>query len=257
MRSCALLAGVLLCAPLAGQTSAEKVQPWRGDIERYRLNYVVGGFTFDAQVTFQLSIRYRIFTNYPLYFAYSQRSFWDLYDWQHSTPFRESNHMPELFYRLTGGPNMILEYLQTGIEHESNGKSGPDSRSWNKITVATRIRIVDDLFYAEPRFWVPFFIAAENKDIRTFIGFGQVTGILYLFPDPENNRLEVTVRPGFDREFKSFTLVVNLMARPLTTLGFNVLGTNPFLLLQFWHGYGENLIEYNVRSSRFRIGFTF
>jgi len=235
----------------------EKVSPWKGDIERYRSNYVVGGFSFDAQIKFQLSIRYRIFTNYPLYFAYSQRSFWNLYDWANSTPFRESNYMPELFYRISGGSGMYLEYLQAGVEHESNGLSGTASRSWNKLIFASRVKVIGDLVYVEPRFWIPFAIAAENEDIRTYIGFGQLTAVLFLFPDPENNRLELMVRPGFKKEFTSVSFLVNLMLRPLTSLGLDMFGANPFLLLQVWHGYGESLLEYNVRSTRFRIGFTF
>ena len=248
---------LLVVAAYCTATGQEKKSPWRGDIERYRSNYVAGGFSFDAQIKFQLSIKYRILTNYPLYFAYSQRSFWDLYDWENSTPFRESNYIPELFYRISGGPGTFLEYVQAGVEHESNGLSGPSSRSWNKIIVASRVTVIGDLLYVEPRFWIPFAIATENKDIRTYIGFGQLTTVLYILPDPQNNRLEVTVRPGFDKEFKAVSFMVNLMVRPLTSLGFDMFGVNPFLLLQVWHGYGESLLEYNVRSTRFRVGFTF
>ena len=235
----------------------EQSPPWKGSIERYNANYVVGGFSFDAQIKFQISLRYRVFSNYPLYFAYSQRSFWDLYDWENSTPFRESNYMPEVFYRISGGSGTFLSYIQAGIEHESNGLSDASSRSWNKLAFSSRIRIAEDLVYLEPRFWIPFAVASENADIRTFIGFGQLKGVFYPFPDPDNNWLEVMVRPGFNKEFKAVSFMVNLMVRPLTSIGWDVFGANPFLMMQLWHGYGENLIEYNVRSTRFRIGFTF
>jgi phospholipase A1 len=246
----------LMCVPCRS-TAQESDAPWKGAFERYHDNYVVGGFNFDAQVKFQLSIRYRIFTNYPLYFSYSQKSFWDLYDWANSTPFKETNYNPELFYRITPGADGSLRFFQAGIEHESNGQKGPSSRSWNRLTVESRITIVEGVFALEPRFWVPFAVADENSDIRSYIGFGQVTSILFIFPDPSNNWVEITLRPGFENRIKDVALQVNIILRPLTSLGFDMFGINPALLLQFWNGYGENLLEYNVHSTRFRVGFTF
>ena len=95
---------------------------------------------------FQFSFKYRlvgenskfgdmISPSHGLYFAYTQRSLWDLQ--ADSSPFYDTSYMPELFFEwLASDDNnsagwVHLLGLQTGFRHESNGKAGTDSRSLN------------------------------------------------------------------------------------------------------------------------------
>jgi len=251
-----LITGCLVVVLTTGAVSQQDtLSPWKGTFERHRLNYVLAGFTLNEQIKFQISVRYRIFNALPLYFAYSQRSFWDLYDWDNSTPFRESNYMPELFYRIQGTHETFFEYLQLGLEHESNGRSGLESRSWNKIVAGGKAILIHNWVHVDVRYWVPFAIADENKDIRSFLGDAEIGYILFLFPDPANNHLEITMRAG-GSHLQTFTVVFDLMIKPLTSMGWDVFGANPYIMVQLWHGYGESLIDYNVKTTRFRVGFT-
>src|SRR3546814_4729474 len=70
-----------------------------------------------------------------IHFAYTQRMFWDLV--AKSSPFRNIDFMPELFYLA---PTMAFRSGvslggQGGFRHESNGRSGAGSRSLNTIYV--------------------------------------------------------------------------------------------------------------------------
>jgi hypothetical protein len=100
------------------------------------------------QSKFQFSFKYRLFnpkgylaekapwvTGFHL--GYTQRSVWDLKD--DSKPFEDTSYMPEVFYLL---PKIDLNLarisafgIQSGFQHESNGKGGTDSRSTNYLYV--------------------------------------------------------------------------------------------------------------------------
>ena len=61
-------------------------------------------------------------------FAYAQNSWWQIT--QDSAPFRESNYRPELY---VSAPVPFADELKIGAMHESNGKGGEESRSWNRL----------------------------------------------------------------------------------------------------------------------------
>ena len=71
-----------------------------------------------------------------LWFAYSQKSYWQVFNKDLSRPFRSTDFEPEAIYvyphqiALSGG----LNYRLSGAEvvHQSNGQSLPLSRSWNR-----------------------------------------------------------------------------------------------------------------------------
>jgi phospholipase A1 len=93
------------------------------------------------EMKFQVSLKAllgqpSIFRRGKLYAAYTSRSWWQSYNSERSSPFRETNHEPELFlvydtdYSLLGfrGSSVIM-----GASHQSNGQGGSLSRSWNRI----------------------------------------------------------------------------------------------------------------------------
>ena len=70
-----------------------------------------------------------------LFFGFTLQSYWQMYNSDISSPFRETNYQPEIFYGFindlkvgewTNRVNII------GIEHQSNGRTQPLSRSWNQ-----------------------------------------------------------------------------------------------------------------------------
>ena len=103
------------------------------------------------EAKFQVSLRSKIFEglllpNADLWFAYTQRSMWQVWNPQESSPFRSTDYQPEAIYtvpvagwlgRWPGG--FKWEMAQFGLAHQSNGQSGPNSRSWNRVYASASI----------------------------------------------------------------------------------------------------------------------
>ena len=94
-----------------------------------------------TEVKFQISIKKRLFDDLflkdlDLYFAYTQQSFWQLYDSENSKPFRESNYAPSLYlsYPLKAY-DLFFERVNFGYLHQSNGGDLEHSRSWDRIFI--------------------------------------------------------------------------------------------------------------------------
>lgn len=93
------------------------------------------------EVKFQISFKVLLWQdvlgrNMDLWIAYTQLSFWQVYNVADSSPFRETDYEPELLlnvrtdYRLLG---LRGRHLTVGLNHQSNGQSEPLSRSWNRV----------------------------------------------------------------------------------------------------------------------------
>lgn len=68
-----------------------------------------------------------------LYLTYTQKSFWDIY--AESSPFGDSNYNPGIgLGRYITKDNKLIGAGLIQIEHESNGRDGDDSRSWNRLS---------------------------------------------------------------------------------------------------------------------------
>jgi phospholipase A1 len=89
------------------------------------------------QISFKVLLWEKIFWDKgDLFFGYTQLSFWQLYDKKLSSPFRETNYEPEVFFKFDTDFNVLglrNRLITFGFNHESNGKSGALSRSWNRI----------------------------------------------------------------------------------------------------------------------------
>src|SRR3546814_1432332 len=68
--------------------------------------------------------------------GYTQSSRWQVYNGEISRPFRETNYEPEILlvfrnnYQLGGWKGRMAA---VGINHQSNGRADPLSRSWNRV----------------------------------------------------------------------------------------------------------------------------
>src|SRR5690606_29016214 len=122
-------------------TGNDLVSRFQSAISPYEPVYFDLGNEGGRNARFQVSLKYRLFTpDDPanpslvdsLYLGYTQTSLWDLSS--DSLPFVDTSFKPSLFWRRDevwrAADNMYLG-LATGVEHESNGKSGDESRSLN------------------------------------------------------------------------------------------------------------------------------
>ena len=93
----------------------------------------------NTEVKFQFSAKLKaieIKERFDLWIAYTQLSFFQMYNKSKSAPFRESNYEPEIMgvihtdYDLFG---LKGRFINIGLVHQSNGRQDPLSRSWNRI----------------------------------------------------------------------------------------------------------------------------
>lgn len=207
------------------------------------------------ELTFQLSFKLPLLINEDpsdraLFFAYTNRSWWQIAET--SGPFREVNHEPELFvrqYLQSQDQNASgLLGLDLGINHQSNGRAGGESRSWNRLIAGSAARYEDLVLAA--RIWHAFSLADDNPAMHRFLGYGEVRAIY---------------TPGWSsRGHASARNTYSLMWRPGTQKhSFEATWSrrwkrSQFLrwYAQYFNGYGESLIDFDQRIERFSIGFS-
>ncbi|NKF50745.1 phospholipase A [Shewanella sp. WXL01] len=204
------------------------------------------------QISFKFPLWYNMFgDNGHLFFAYSNQSYWQVYNKDVSSPFRETNHEPEMFmlfnndWEVAGLTNSFWGF---GMVHQSNGQSTTLSRSWNRIYGTMvfdkgpfalglkawwRIPEDDKEFDTDPR-------GDDNPDIGDYMGNFELTSIYgvgdHRFTMMLRNDLFGTQRGAVEVTW-SYPIVGNLR-----------------LYTQYFNGYGESLIDYNHHNQRIGIG---
>ena len=247
------LLAVLVGFPAFSQDPSETQK-----FSQHRDNYVVSGFTKEAEIEFQLSVKYRLFSVNRLYFGFTQRSFWDLWRFEESAPFRESNYAPEVFYEFCVGEGpSITRTVGVGLQHESNGKEGAISRSWNKIYIEPQLLLLNSAILIRPKLWVPFAIGDENADIRSYLGYGELRMDWVFREKEELLRFYVLLKKGASGGFKKSGVRLVLVGKPIRLITHKLEAVNPSLQLQHWNGYGESLESYDRPTKNFRVGITF
>ncbi|GGE66415.1 phospholipase [Streptosporangium jomthongense] len=210
------------------------------------------GYDYDLEkeeAKYQISFKVPLLTGMlddrtTLWFGYTQRSFWQVYNQDESAPFRETNYEPEIFLRHRADWNLgavSLTALKFGVNHQSNGQSEPRSRSWNRVMASAGFTHGRWLFVVEPWYRIPETSEDDNADIERYLGHGS---------------LNVVYKRAEDRTF-SLKLMNNLRSDNHTSLEFGYsfpIGDTIKGFFQYYNGYGESLIDYNRRIERFGLG---
>ncbi len=202
-----------------------------------------------SEIKFQLSIKIPLMHDLfrsgdGLYAAYTQKTFWQAYNKRISSPFRDTNYNPELFYRTPFSAQisaLSLHALAVGFEHESNGRADPLSRSWNRIYGVASSSVGDINLMLKLWWRIPEPAAKDNNpDILNYLGNSE----LYGYYKRDGHTFGVMFRPAWRGGFKS---AVQLdWSFPLFG---NVQG-----YVQWFNGYGESLIDYNHYNNTIGIG---
>ncbi|MFY1993205.1 phospholipase A [Achromobacter xylosoxidans] len=234
---------------------------FRSAISEYKPVYFDIGTRGQTTARFQISAKYRLFSpsgNRPatwgenFYLGYTQTSLWDLQG--DSMPFIDTTFNPSLFWL---SDNMWQSEsqswrlgLNTGVEHNSNGKAGDDSRSVNDAYIQPQFNYRFDggstLTFA-PKVKAYFGVASENSDYADYAGrvdwnlrWAQDNGAVVSAMYRQGDQRRRTTQLDF--------------AWPLQRTWLNM---NGYLHLQYFNGYGETLLGYNQRNeSQFRIGLS-
>jgi phospholipase A1 len=215
--------------------------PWNLDEASFQLSFkseLVSRHDFDEKFLGLKNVR--------LWFAYTQRSFWQLYTPRLSRPFRETDYEPEAILTFsTGNDGDGWKLLNLGAVHQSNGRALPQSRSWNRLYAQGGWEWGQ--FSALARAWwrVPEQADKDdNPDIQDYLGRGD----LQLRWNLENDKsvsalIRYAVKPG--RGFIETDWTSRKLLGPAR------------IYVQATSGYGESLIDYNFRQNTIGLGFAY
>ncbi|RBW51183.1 phospholipase A [Marinobacter sp. F3R11] len=203
----------------------------------------------NEEAKYQISFKVPLLTGLledrtTLWFGYTQRSFWQVYNQDESAPFRETNYEPEIFIRHQTNWNLgsaTLSGIKVGFNHQSNGQSEPRSRSWNRIMASAGFTRDRWLFVLEPWYRIPESSKDDNEDIESYLGHANYYAIYKLAED----------------RTLSLKLMNNLRSDNRTSVEFGYsfpIGDTVKGFFQYYNGYGESLIDYNHRIERFGLG---
>ena len=212
------------------------------------------------EVKFQFSLRTKVAQDVPLlggdvWVAFTQQAMWQVYSGADSKPFRNIDYQPEAIYVLPT-PQALRDlpfgwrwrYTQLGLAHQSNGQSGPLSRSWNRVYLGAGVERGDWSLTAKLNQRLNESTSSDdNPDLVRFRGRAEFqlnwshalhTASLLYRSTLKNTRfgavqLEWTY-PIFDDQPNGLRWFV-----------------------QGFSGYGETLTDYNFRQTSLGVGVTF
>ncbi|MDY6450638.1 phospholipase A [Acinetobacter faecalis] len=204
-----------------------------------------------TEMKYQLSLKTKAFENIfgnngDLWVGYTQSSRWQMYNSDESRPFRETNYEPEaslMFrtnYEMFGLNGRLLGLT---FNHQSNGRSDPWSRSWNRVMVNVGFERENFAMIVRP--WFRISENAEddnNPDIENYIGRGDLTAF-YRYKDQDFSlMLRHSLKGGDDsRGAAQFDWNFPISGRLRGKF-------------QLFHGYGESLIDYNHKATYVGLG---
>ncbi len=261
-----LLNLILLCSTVNGQIVSSDARAFDADSVRkeyndrpyfglYKDNYFIFGPSVGAEPTvrntnvkFQISFSQRLTRNtLPwntyLYLFYTQKCFWNILE--ESMPMTDLNFNPGIgLGKPIFAKDRFIGELKLMLEHESNGRSEENSRSWNKISLGVNI-MIDPHCIIHAKGWIPIVDGRHNKDLLDYYGIYQMGMSLRSSNNKFGFSTLFTKRRGWDL---NYNITVEASYRIKNT-------HNQYLFMQFYNGYGEGLLDYNKFHSQLRVGF--
>lgn len=203
-----------------------------------------------AELKYQLSLRVPLMNNLisgngDLWFGYTQQSHWQAFNSKMSSPFRETSYEPEIGLSFDTDFSVLglhHRMVSVGFAHQSNGRSEPLSRSWNRYWVSLDLQ--RDNFTLTLKSWyrVPESSATDNNPfIADYMG-----------------RAELRAAYKYGDQVYSI-LWRNSLRAPQHRSGLEMDWSFPFSrrikgLVQGFTGYGESMIDNDVYMRRVGVG---
>ncbi len=206
----------------------------------------------NTEAKFQLSFKTKFAENLfgdngDLWGGYTQSSRWQVYNGEESRPFRETNYEPEVMlvfrnnYSLGGWKGRMAG---VGINHQSNGRSDPLSRSWNRVIFTFGLDRENWALVLRPWWRVPDGNDDDNPDIEDYIGRGDAM----LTYSKGGHEFTVLARHSLRTGDKSHGALQLDWGFPIHR---SFRGH-----IQAFHGYGESLIDYNHKATYIGLGIS-
>lgn len=236
-----------------------------------------------SQAKFQISMKFSVLkpdlyifkrSYFPIYIGYTQKSLWNI--GQPSAPFEETNYNPELFldYQVnrTIYNRLKLRNITVGLfEHESNGMSEADSRSWNRQYIMCKFGLepeehlnltgsfIPDKMSFYVKLWIPSDYSDQDNylhsrgsddDFLDYAGRGEVSFSIRNFlwgGALKDHQLDIktpifhdTHKPSWQFEFR----------QQIPRMNFSI-------YFQYWYGHGESLLRFDQFGHRGFAGVSF
>jgi phospholipase A1 len=197
------------------------------------------------QISFKVPLWRNMF-NFPttMYLGYTQMSYWQTY--AHDPFFRSTDYEPELYLSTELNwhikENWRFNFVNLGVDHQSNGFGGDLERSWNRAYVSATASTNNWMITVKP--WIILHdntYTRQNPDMAKFLGYGRII-VAYkyynqVFSLDTQNFIESGGRRSGTTLSWSFPLTAYLKG-----------------YVQAFSGYGQSLIEYNHRTNSVGVG---
>jgi phospholipase A1 len=210
-----------------------------------------------VDVKLQISLRAKMaeglfLPDADLWFAYTGRSQWQLWNRADSAPFRSTDYQPEAIYVLPVPEQIGIlpagwrwRMVQLGLVHQSNGQTDPLSRSWNRVYLSggfgrgdfgLTVRAEDRLHDSSD----------DNPDIARYVGNAEVVAAWL---------------PGLATALLTWRVDMRNLNNGSLQFDwtFPVTRRQPGGLrwyVQLFTGYGESLLDYNHRQTSLGVGLS-
>ncbi len=219
----------------------------------YKDNYFIFGPSLNGanrtntNIKFQISIAQRLTKSVLpwgtyLYLFYSQKCFWNVLE--KSMPMTDLNFNPGIgLTKPLYVKDRFIGKLTFMIEHESNGRDSIQSRSWNKISLASNI-MIDKCLMVHGKAWIPIVDGENNRDILHYCGIYQMG--IQVFSKNQRFSGSVILTKRLGSAF-NYNTVIELSYRIFKR-------DNQYLFMQYYNGYGEGLLDYKQFHNQLRVG---
>lgn len=256
-----LILGIYLISPnlLAQTLTREEVKESIQEMPSfsiYQNNYFITGIPTNEkidsqnadskyQISFkQLVTRKALLWDTHLYVTYSQKAFWNIFEF--SSPFQEINFNPsaglqKIFYnkndRVSGKASLMLN-------HNSNGRDSIYSRSWNSLNFKYTLPLNTSILMSA-EVWAPFMYKDDNPDLFEYIG---VTKLSFSYAiKPDKLYFDISAQKGLNWDWKGSIK---------SSISYNLFNSkNQYVMLEWFAGHGESLVNYDKFTSMVRIGY--
>lgn len=211
----------------------------------------------NKELKFQISFKTKVINNLfnmkngnsgDLWVGYTQTSRWQLYNSELSRPFRETNYEPEIMYIVPTNYSfwgIKSVFAGIGINHQSNGRSNPSSRSWNRIIAQIAWETKNTSIIIRP--WWRIKETTENDNnpgIQNYMGRGE---ILVAYGKGKHDLSLITRHSLRFGDKNRGSLQFDYAIQVMDNLKFHT---------QIFHGYGESMIDFNHNQSTIGFGLS-
>jgi len=247
----------------AGSLYAQEGEEHPTALSAYKPVYFLFG---NPYAKIQVSFKAQLVEKLPMYFGYTQLMMWNLFT---SDPFfYDVNYNPMMWYRWTFDKENEQWVDLIPEEHESNGKGRLLERAWDRAGIAYhQLNMLgpNTKFFTNIKIWYPTHVNRGNDDpsnpnpgntdITRYRGLYEVTLTMAKFMGKHFDFSDLTLRlySGGPSKIDPTHGGQELTYR-FKTIHSILLAT---IVFQVFHGYAEDMLDYQKEHWEFRAGFGF